>query len=208
MRKICILIFLIYITVSEANASLLDSIIKSNQNVIGLLPSKSKNINGIAIGIVGSEVYCDYKTSKISNGINLQIGQGILLLPMLFYDMSNLNSKYKIYNDSILLSIDTSYYKAKHNGLIYAILGSGTDIINGISVSNFYSSHKKINGFNISLLGVTYYKTNGISISLINKGIQTNGLQIGLFNSSVMLKGLQIGLWNKNKKRALPLINW
>ena len=52
----------------------------SSKNGITFLPSKAACINGLAIGFVGSEVYCDYKITKVSNGFNLQIGQGILLI--------------------------------------------------------------------------------------------------------------------------------
>lgn len=188
--------------------SVLDSENIIKRNFIGFLPSKANYINGIALGIVGSEVYCDYKISKISNGLNIQIGQGLLLSRMLLYDMNYLYNKNQNYTDSLLKSIDTSYYKAKHNGLLLSLFGSATDKINGVSVSGFLSVHKIVNGISISLFGLDQYKLNGISISTINKCISTNGLQIGIYNNSVNVNGLQIGFWNRNTNRSLPILNW
>lgn len=185
-----------------------DSTSKNQQNVLGFLPSKYEYINGIAIGLVGSEVYCDYKISKISNGLNLQFGQGLFLSPMLFYNMSYMYRKDSNHIDSMLFSIDTSYFKAKHNGLLISLFGSATDKINGMAISSVFSSHKKMNGLSISLLGSAYHIMNGVSISIINKSISSNGVQIGLYNNSLHLHGLQIGLWNRNKKRSLPFVNW
>jgi hypothetical protein len=193
---------------SFSNSIKQDSTIKINKNFIGFLPSKSNCINGIAIGVVGSEVFCDYKISKISNGLNLQVGQGLILSPLILYDMKYLYKKNKYQIDSLLLSTDTSYFKAKHNGLICSLFGSATDKINGISISGFFSVHKIINGLSISTIGINYYKINGVSIAIINKGILTKGVQFGVYNSSVELKGIQFGLWNKNKKRSFPIINW
>lgn len=185
-----------------------DSNQKSNQNFIGFLPSKHKTINGIAIGITGSEVYCDYKTSKLSNGINLQIGQGILFVPIFFMSNNELYKKENKYIDSLVLLADTSYYKAKHNGLILSIFGTATDKINGLSFSGLINVNKILKGLSISIIGANYYKLNGVSISLVNKSILTNGLQIGVYNSTVRINGIQLGLWNKNKNRSFPILNW
>lgn len=201
-----LLVIILFETKSYSKES--DSLSKKQRNIVGLLPSKFEVINGIAVGLVGSEVYCDYKISKISNGLNLQIGQGLFLSPFLLYNMSYLYKKDKEYIDSIIISSETTYYKAKHNGLILSIFGSATDKINGMSLSGFFSIHKIFNGFSFSLLGLNHYKMNGVSISIINKSIITNGLQIGIYNNSLELKGIQLGLLNRNKKRTLPIINW
>lgn len=202
-------LFLILINTQVLSYSLnKDSNQKYNLNFIGFLPSKHKEINGLAIGIIGSEVYCDYKTSKISNGINLQIGQGILLVPILFMSKNELYKKENKYIDSLVIQADTSYYKAKHNGFILSIFGTATDKINGLSFSGLISVNKILKGLSITIIGANYYKLNGVSISLINKSILTNGLQIGVYNSSVKLNGIQLGLWNKNNNRSFPIINW
>lgn len=179
-----------------------------SKNGILFLPSKAACINGIAIGIVGSEVYCDYKITKVSNGLNVQIGQGLLLSPLLLYSSNYLYKKPKINIDSILFETDTAYKKAIHKGLLLTAFGTATDELYGVELSGFLSAHKIINGLSINLIQTITHKLNGVSISIINRAIQTKGLQIGLFNSTVNLKGIQIGLWNRNGRRSLPLVSF
>jgi hypothetical protein len=209
--KISIIYALIYIFDGKESllfAQDIDVNVKKSQNIIGFLPSKYSKINGLAIGIIGSETYCDYKISKISNGLNLQIGQGLFILPILFYDISYLNHKSKVFVDSLILNQDTAYYKAKHNGLLISMFGSATDRINGVTISSIFSLHKKTNGLSVSALGNLIYTMNGISISIINKTVKTRGIQIGLYNSATELNGVQIGLINRSKNRFMPLINF
>jgi hypothetical protein len=205
MKCVCLYLILILFVFTIGNVY---SQNKHQKNFIGLLPSKYEKINGIAIGLVGSEVYCDYKISKQSNGLNIQLGQGILLTPIIFYKMNYLYLYNHSQIDSMLISADTSYYKAKHNGLLCSAFGTGTDLVNGVTLSGFFSVHKIVNGLSISFLGSNYYKLRGLSVALINKSIQTNGIQVGIYNNSVVLHGIQFGLWNKNQKRSLPIVNW
>ena len=178
-----------------------------NRYVIWLIPSASKNIYGIAIGPVGSEVICNRPYTKSSYGLNLQIiGQG-------FFQTFYINKvKFKDFHtneniDSLGLQ-DTLLKRAIHNGLIISPLGTFTDQVNGISFSLWMSMGKKINGLSFNLLWNLYQQINGVSIGLVNHTAITKGIQIGLVNKTKKLRGFQFGFWNKNEKRSLPIINW
>lgn len=175
--------------------------------VIWLIPSVSKNIYGIAIGPVGSEVICNRHYTKYSHGLNLQIpGQGFF---QTFYINKMRFKDFYANENSDSLSLQNTFPKrAIHNGLIISPLGTFTDQVNGISFSLWMSMGKKINGLSFNLLWNLYEQINGITIGLVNHTAATKGLQIGFVNKTIKLKGFQIGLWNKNEKRSLPLINW
>lgn len=179
-----------------------------NRYGIATLPSRSKNIYGIAIGPGGSELYCHLPYTRYSHGINLQLpGQGFVLTLMLIHNPFKQNYINNL-ADSSLIYADTSFIRSVHNGLLLSVLGTMTMRVNGISFSGFYSSGYRVNGISLNLLGNLYSKINGLVIGVINHTIETNGLQLGFINKTVNLKGFQIGLWNKNERRSLPLINW
>lgn len=199
-RSLINIIFLIIIvnSVYSQNIEKLNIEKLNNKYVLGLLPSPAHNIYGIAIGLVGSEAFCNLNYTRKSHGINIQVpGQGIFLL-FFFFNRKIIENNY----DTI------QFYKSTHNGLVLSLLGTTTDKINGINLSPFMSAGKILNGVSINLLWNAYGKVKGISIGFINSANIVNGLQIGFYNTSQKIKGLQIGLINKNEKRFLPIINW
>lgn len=171
------------------------------------IPSASKNIYGLALGIVGSEAVCNRPYTKYSHGINLQIiGQGI------FQTFVITKIKFKdLYPQEESDTLDLQEEEAKraiHNGILISPFGTFTDQVNGVSLSSWMSMGTKINGISFNLLWNYYEQVNGITIGFVNHTAVTKGLQIGLVNKTIKLKGFQIGLWNKNEKRALPILNW
>lgn len=209
MKSILItILILLFATFSFSQSDSLEFDKKAkNRYVIWFIPSAAKNIYGIAIGPVGSEVICDKPYTKFSHGLNIQIpGQGIL---QTFYinkfKLTGLYGK----EDSTSLSIqDTLPKRAIHNGLLISPLGSFTDQVNGISLSLWMSMGKKVNGLSFNLLWNLYKEVNGVTVGLVNHVDTMKGLQIGLVNNTNKLRGFQIGIWNKNEKRSLPIINW
>lgn len=175
--------------------------------VAWLIPSVSRNIYGIAIGLVDSEAICNRPYTKFSHGLNVQVpGQGFF--QTFYINKMSIKNFYGNKNSDSLNLQDVFPKKAIHNGLIISPLGTFTDQVNGISFSLWMSMGKKINGLSFNLLWNLYEQINGITIGFVNHTALTKGLQIGLVNKTIKLKGFQFGLWNKNEKRSLPFINW
>lgn len=175
---------------------------------LGFLPSKANHIYGIAIGLIGSESFCDMPFTRFSHGVNLQIpGQGFLQTFVVFHPPFKIAFQNNDIGDQLHQS-DTAFKRAVHNGILISLTGTFSDQINGLSVSGWMSMGRKVNGVSINPLWNLYTRINGISIGLFNSTLETKGIQIGLVNKSVKLKGIQLGLWNKNGKRSLPVINW
>lgn len=163
---------------------------KKNAYPFWLLPTQKDNVVGIALGLVGSETFCDNKKVISSHGVNFQlIGQG------LFIPFNNKAMSYKvIFHDSLAFYIDSEWKdKVRHNGILLSVFGTMTHVTNGIA---------------INLLANKYALVNGISIGISNESYTTKGIQIGIINRAKKLKGFQFGLWNVNQKRKLPFINW
>lgn len=203
---ISLLFFSVAVTFSQSDTTAFDKKTK-NRFGIGIIPSASKNIYGVAIGPVGSEAICNRPYTKYSHGLNLQVpGQGFF---MTFYlHKISLTKLFPNKIDDSLSSPDTLPPRAIHNGLLMAPLGTFTDQVNGVTVSLWMSMGNKMNGLSFNLLWSVYKQINGMSIGFVNNAASTNGIQIGIVNNSIQLNGIQIGLWNKNEKRSLPLINW
>jgi hypothetical protein len=187
-----------------------DSIQLKNKYGIGLLPSKAKNIFGIAIGPIGSECFCYLPYTRNSYGLNIQLGQGIFQTFMI--KRWNLDS-YTEFIDSlnsveVLQKNDALLKKVVHNGILLSVFGTFSDQINGISCSIWMSSNRIVNGLSFNLLWNIQQKINGAVIGIANTSIKTNGVQVGIFNKSNKLRGFQFGIWNVNENRSLPLINW
>jgi len=175
--------------------------------VFNLLPSSKKNSYGLSIGLIGSEVICNVKGVKNSNGLNFQlIGQG-LFIPLNFSVYKYENS---FFSDSswMVSNFDVKNYKARHNGLLLSLFGTMTDEINGVSISCLSSMGQRINGVSINFFMNLYTIQNGVSVSFYNASNTLNGLQIGIINKTTKIKGLQIGIWNVNEKRKFPIFNW
>lgn len=187
-----------------------DSIQLKNKYGIGLLPSKAKNIFGIAIGPIGSECFCYLPYTRNSNGLNIQLGQGIFQTFMI--KSWNLDKYTEIIdslnNADILHSKSIPLKKVIHNGILLAVFGTFSDQINGISCSAWMSSNRIVNGLSFNLLWNIQQTINGAVIGIANTTIKTYGVQVGLYNKSVKLKGFQFGIWNVNEKKTLPLVNW
>jgi hypothetical protein len=173
----------------------------------GIIPSKKKNIYGIAIGLFGSETLCSLDGLRTSNGLNCQIigNGGFIILAKQFWKI-----KLNFGEDSVFLAIlnNDENLKTLHNGIIISALGTNTSISNGIAISALVSNGLKLNGIGLNVLSNNYTVSNGVTISIINRSYKTNGIQIGIINKSKYLKGIQFGLWNINSKRKLPFINW
>ncbi len=172
-----------------------------NRYGVAIIPSPAKNIYGIALGLVGSDVLCKSPYTKYTHGINLQIiGQG-------FFNVFYIN-KSEFSNTFLQNTHDSTWRRAVHNGVLLATFGTWTDKVNGLSVSLWMSSGSKINGVSFQLFWNLYYQVNGVSIAAYNHTAITNGVQIGIVNKTNQLRGFQFGLWNVNEKRSLPLVNW
>lgn len=201
MKKLISILFLIVIVSNAFSQN--DTVRKwhneQNRYVFWFIPSASRNIYGIALGFVGSEVICNRPYTKYSHGLNLQIGQGFLQTFMVGrFNFDSIST----YNN------DTLYKRIVHNGILVSIFGTFSNQINGISMSGWMSMNEIINGISCNLLWNLQKQVNGISIGLVNTSMETSGLQIGIVNKSKLLKGFQIGIWNINDKRSLPIINW
>lgn len=173
---------------------------------IGLLPSSANNIYGLAIGFFGSEIICNRYHTKKSHGVNVQLlGQGFFSPFIVFNDKTNFS---KSDRDTIVYGDSARIKRVVHNGLLFAVFGTFSEEINGISISPWMSINHKINGLSMNVLVNSIHSLNGLTIGLYNSTYKTNGAQIGLFNQTNHLKGFQFGLWNVNNKRKLPIINW
>jgi hypothetical protein len=179
-----------------------------NKYVLAFVPSYAKNIYGLSLGLLGSEVLCDRPFTQYSYGINFQVfGEGFMQIFII--NQYPFKSIYKSHNyQSFLMQNDTSAKRLVHNGLIFSGFGTFTDHINGVSFSPWMSFGRRIKGLSINLLWNLYTEVDGLAIGLFNNSVCTKGIQIGLINKTGILKGFQIGLWNRNSKRGLPLINW
>jgi len=187
-----------------------DSVHAKNKYIIGFLPSRAKNLYGIAIGPIGSECICHLPYTRNSHGLNIQIGQGIYQtfwigrwhLDSNDSDIDSSHTAYRVQNNEAPLK------KVVHNGILLSVFGTFSDQVNGISSSLWMSTNRTVNGLSVNLLWNIQQKINGAVIGLVNTTLKTNGVQIGVYNRSVRLKGFQFGIWNVNEKRSLPLINW
>ena len=65
------------IAIAQKNITNTDSVHVKNKYIIGFLPSRAKNLYGIAIGPIGSECFCRLPYTRTSHGLNIQLGQGI-----------------------------------------------------------------------------------------------------------------------------------
>ena len=216
-----ILAIIILIPNSYSISDTLDNeAIKKPKNfyVIGLTPSRVKNIYGIALGPVGSEVFCDKPYTQTVDGVGIQImGQGIFQIFYLFLgDHTTFKSYYKSKNetatllalDSLMCVIDTTLKRVLYNGIVLSPFGTYSNQINGASISAWMSMGNYVNGISFNLLWNLVTKVNGLSFGLANDALIVHGAQVGLINRTYEIKGIQIGLWNKNRKRSLPIINW
>ncbi len=194
--------------------------LKKSKNfyVFGLIPSRAKNIYGIAIGPVGSEIFCDKPYTQTVDGVGIQIiGQGIFsIFYLCFGGHSTFTTYYKSNNrpetelalDSLMFGIDTTLKRVLYNGIVLSPFGTYSSQINGVSISAWMSLCNYVNGISLNLLWNSITKVNGLSVGIVNDALILNGAQIGLINRTYNIKGIQIGLWNKNRKRSLPIINW
>jgi len=201
-----ILIFICFVSLQVFSQP--DSIIQPN-NAYGfrIIPSAKENIFGVCMGLVGSETICNIPYVKKSHGINIQLfGQGFFV----FLNRKAFSFKQSLDAEKGFLRgiSDSSFYKAKHNGIIFSTFGTFTDVINGVSMSAGASMGFLMNGLSINLFTSKYGQVNGVILAMFNQAHDMSGLQIGLVNKTNELHGFQIGLWNVNSKRKLPLINW
>lgn len=164
--------------------------------IIAYQPGKAETINGIALGIIGQDVICNSPYNQTTNGLNIQIGAGLVhwkKIPLAYTFPS---------------SKDLIEPKSITNGLQLSLFGTQTDVVNGVSISGFVSVGERINGMAINF-GCSYYEQlHGLSVSFRNNSIQTKGIQIGIINKSERMSGLQIGLWNTVGKRSFPILNF
>lgn len=169
-----------------------------------IIPSIKKNIYGVAIGLLGSEVVCNNAQISTSHGLNIQIVGNGFILPL-----NNKSFQYSsTFDRDSTISLDSLNYKAIHNGLLVSSFGTFTGKVNGLSISALSSYNLVFNGVSFNLLQTKTYVMNGLSFAIFNQAHLTRGLQLGIINKSKNLRGFQIGIWNVNGKRSLPLINW
>lgn len=225
MKRFFIVILVIIITIPNGySLSISDSLandpLKKPKNfyVLGFIPSRAQNIYGIAVGPVGSEIFCDKPYTQTVDGIGIQIiGQGVFQIFYLFlgghytfksyYESKNENAT-RLALDSLMFLIDTTLKRVLYNGLVLSPFGTYSNQINGASISAWMSIGNYVNGISFNLLWNSITKVNGLSVGCANDALIVNGAQVGLINRTYDIKGIQIGLWNKNRKRSLPIINW
>ncbi len=166
---------------------------KAKRNIIWLMPSKAREINGVALGPVMT-----YRYPQRVNGLSAElIGTGFfpLLMPK-----STMMEKHA--NDTIYQHI---------NGLGFSGTGTLNNAlqVNGMLVNIFIGISGKCHGLQVSSMYHFIGDLRGVAISFFNEVDTAKGLQIGFINKINNSAGtLQIGLWNINHKRQLPLINW
>ena len=174
-------------------------------------PGKAQTVNGLAIGVIGHDVICNAPYNQTTNGVNLQIGGGLLHWYNVPFG----------YLPHPLLNIGP---KSITNGLQCSLFGTQTDVVNGIAVSGFVSVGERLNGIALNVGSSHYYEVNGLSISFRNSTAQTNGVQLGIINSSLQMRGvqvglrnnvqatdqsvLQVGLWNTINGKSFPIVNF
>ena len=174
-------------------------------------PGKAQTVNGLAIGVIGHDVICNAPYNQTTNGVNLQIGGGLLHWYNVPFG----------YLPHPLLNIGP---KSITNGLQCSLFGTQTDVVNGIAVSGFVSVGERLNGIALNVGSSHYYEVNGLSISFRNSTAQTNGVQLGIINSSLQMRGvqvglrnnvqatdqsvLQVGLWNTINGKSFPILNY
>ena len=171
-------------TVSNLTTISRPELVGPKRYLLAYQPGTAQTIYGIAIGIVGHDVICNAPYNQTTNGINFQIGAGLL-------------HWYKIpigYTPESFLKINTQ--KSITNGLQCSIFGTQTDVVNGVAISGFVSVGDRLNGLALNLGSSHYTLVNGMTVSFRNTALKTNGVQIGIINSSNQMNGIQIGLWN------------
>ena len=160
-------------------------------------PGKAETVYGIAIGIVGHDVICNAPYNQTTNGLNLQIGGGLL-------HWHKIPFRYE--PDPHWLSINANTQKSITNGMQCSIFGTQTDVVNGVAISGFVSVGDRLNGLALNLGSSHYTLVNGMTVSFRNTALHTKGVQIGIINSSNQINGLQIGLWNNVEFSGQPAL--
>ena len=158
-------------------------------------------INGWAFG--GMAFPDHWKDTLVVNGLNTEIGLGMIFLPYLLspspeYTIEEYDRKIRD-NENVFI-----------NGVSISFLGHlSNSRISGVSLNGFCSEHTRSDGVVASFGGNIVGEFNGLVLGGIkNHSTVGRGVQIGLFNSCTQLKGFQFGLLNRNQKRTLPFINW
>ena len=166
---------------------------KAKRNIIWFMPSKTREINGVAVGPVMT-----YRYPQRVNGLSVElIGTGFFPLLMPKSTMME-----KQANDTIHQHI---------NGLGLSVTGTLNNAlqVNGMLVNTFIGLSGKCHGLQVSSMYNFTGDLKGVALSFFNEADTAKGLQIGFMNKINNSAGtLQIGLWNINNKRQLPLINW
>lgn len=156
---------------------------------IAFQPNKTPIIRGVALGIFGQDAVCNAPYVLKTNGLNLQVGCGLLFssFPLQYTYLSEPPSP-------------IPPPKSVTNGLQCSIFGTQTALVNGVSLSGWVSLGDRLNGLSVQLLGNYYRQVRGASFGLINDAQDLSGLQVGLRNSAQQAKGVQFGLFNKARE--------
>lgn len=200
-RLLFVLLLLLLAGLSEAQTAT-DSIISAkrykDRYLLWTTPTRSKSINGVAIGL--QAMHSDDKKLTV-NGINTGLGGlGFIAVPA-FVFLSALGDEPMDPFENTAATII--------NGVSVSVGGELFVGINGVNLSGVITHASHMNGVSVSGLVSVCTKFRGIIVGgIFNTADAGTGLQIGLFNNCNTLKGLQVGLWNKNGKRGLPIINW
>ena len=116
-----------------------------NKYVIAFVPSYAKNIYGLSLGLIGSEVLCDRPFTQNSYGINFQLfGEGFM---QIFYiKIYPFKSIYKSHNyQSFLTQNDTSPRRLVHTGFILSGFGTfSEDISSKVGVGGLVAANTKL----------------------------------------------------------------
>ena len=121
------------------------------------------------------------------NGINLSTG--------CFFTTTSMNG----------LNVSLGNKFQNFNGISIAPLGTISDHFNGLSIG-MANANNNLNGLGIGFYNQSY-QLKGLQFGIFNQTENNLGIQIGIYNRSYT-RGLQLGFWNKNKKCALPFLNW
>ena len=178
------------------------------RNVIWFTPCTVEKINGLAVGLLPSNIKNDSYNEKDSltiNGLNLHADifsmYSLLFNPQIEGPYAD---SIEFYEEYLKKDIETTI-----NGVNISLGRHVNEAkINGVNLVALMTIVDEIDGLSISGISNFAYKINGLTIAPYNRSTSIKGVQIGLFNKATNLQGIQIGLWNVNGKRSLPFINW
>lgn len=168
------------------------------RHVLWYTPSMASHIHGISLGMLGSEVVCNAGTPQVGNGIKVEVVSNaifLLMLPRTARFRTTLDSLHAASDEGPTTRMITdrlALERGRQNGVVVSVLGSQTDVVNGLALDGLVGVHTRMRGVLISGLANIVLDHAGIQVSPVNNGLRVRGLQIGLINRTHDLRGLAI----------------